>query len=80
MTQTVTLGFLKTRKPSCLKNFENVVGTVEIVREWFEKVDISDRTVAHNPEVVGSNPIPATIKTADFARNQRFFFAKVLIF
>ena len=30
--------------------------------------------LTHNPEVVGSNPSPATLKTADFARNQLFLF------
>lgn len=29
---------------------------------------------AHNPEAAGSSPVPATIKTADFVRNQRFLF------
>ena len=28
----------------------------------------------HNPEVAGSNPVPATIKTTDFERNRWFFF------
>ena len=30
-------------------------------------------TAAHNPEVVGSSPAPATTKPSDFARNQTVF-------
>lgn len=30
--------------------------------------------ITHNPEAAGSSPVPATIKTADFVRNQRFLF------
>ena len=29
---------------------------------------------AHNPEVAGSSPVSATIKTTDFMRNRWFFF------
>ena len=38
-----------------------------------QKGQMDTRTVAHNPEVAGSSPVSATIKTADFERNRRFF-------
>ena len=36
------------------------------------------RAVAHNPEVAGSSPVSATIKTTDFERNRWFFFIFLL--
>ena len=34
----------------------------------------SQHSCAHNPEVAGSSPVSATIKTTDFERNRWFFF------
>ena len=39
-----------------------------------QKYQTDTRAVAHNPEVAGSSPVSATIKTTDFERNRWFFF------
>ena len=36
-------------------------------------------TAAHNPEVAGSSPVSATIKTTDFERNRWFFLYFLLL-
>ena len=55
-------------QPSGFGVFQVSKGLETLVPQRTEKP-----TAAHNPEVVGSSPAPATTKPSDFARNQTVF-------
>ena len=55
-------------QPSGFEPFRALKGPESTAPQRMEKP-----TAAHNPEVVGSSPAPATTKPSDFARNQTVF-------
>ena len=60
------------------KNLTNRYSHVRIYkhsreRDRYRGVEQLEARRAHNPEVVGSSPASATIKTPDFERNPVFF-------
>ena len=73
MTQNLTQnrknwGGVEITQPPVFGLFQVTKRSETIEAQWMDKP-----IAAHNPEVVGSSPTPATIKPSDFERNQTVF-------